>query len=343
MDPKWLLLAALFLGGPTSAQEAGDAEVVEPAAGAAGTDDGIVEFDTVVVSGLQPGPGLWKVSKGDNTLHILGTLSPLPRRMEWVSAEVEAVIAGSQEVIGPPSISMRSGLGMFRSMLLLPSLLKVRRNPDGRTLEQSVPPELYARWKPLKARYIGGDRGIERWRPIFAAQELYEAAMRESGLTQDGVVQKTVARAAKRSKVRITPVDLELVVEDPKAAIREFRAGPLADTDCFAKTLTRIETDLDAMRQRANAWAVGDIEALRALPYDNQYSACIRAITKTGLARRLGIDDAHRRAADAWVAAAEQTLANNASSFATLPMSLLLSPDGYLATLQAKGYAIQAP
>jgi hypothetical protein len=35
-------------------------------------------LDEVVVSGEQPGPGLWQVKNGANTLWILGSHSPLP-------------------------------------------------------------------------------------------------------------------------------------------------------------------------------------------------------------------------------------------------------------------------
>src|SRR5262249_39937863 len=45
--------------------------------------------DEIVVSGEQPGPGLWKVTKGDHVLWILGTLTPLPKRMTWRSGEIE--------------------------------------------------------------------------------------------------------------------------------------------------------------------------------------------------------------------------------------------------------------
>jgi hypothetical protein len=39
------------------------------------------ELDQVLVTGEQPGPGLWKVSKDDHVLWILGTLAPLPQKM----------------------------------------------------------------------------------------------------------------------------------------------------------------------------------------------------------------------------------------------------------------------
>jgi hypothetical protein len=86
-------------------------------------------------------------------------------------------------VIGPPTVSMGSDIGFFRGLMLVPSLLKARNNPGGMHLQDMVPADLYARWLPLKARYMGRDRGVEKRRPIFAAQELYEAAMRKSGLS----------------------------------------------------------------------------------------------------------------------------------------------------------------
>ncbi|WP_187775647.1 TraB/GumN family protein [Luteimonas suaedae] len=314
----------------------------EPEAAVRG-GDGIVDMEAMVVSGAQPGPGMWKVSRDGRVLWILGTVTPLPRRMEWASSEVEATIAQSQQVLDAPSATVDSGAGVFRNMLLLPSLLRMRRNPDGRTLQDSVPAEAYARWLPLKARYIGRSRGVERWRPIFAAQELYEAAIKRSGMTLDSVAEPVVARAAKRHRVPRTPVEMRIVVEDPKSAIREFNSGPLSDTECFTRTLSHIETDLDAMRERANAWAVGDTEALHNARFDDQYAACIRAVTETGLARRLGLDNVSRRLGDAWLEAAESALAVNASTFASLPLPALLREDGVLARLQAKGYAVEAP
>ena len=304
---------------------------------------GIVDHETVVVSGALPGPGLWKVRKGEHTLYVLATLSPLPKRMEWESAGVESLIARSQQVLLPPSFTLGSDIGMFRGMLVLPSLLKVRKNPDGRTLAQVVPPDLYARWQPLKQRYLGNDRGVEEWRPILAAQELYEAAMRKSGLDQDDIVGKEVRRMAKRHDVPLKAVNFSMKIEDPKSAIREFQNTTLADTECFGKTLSRIEHDLETMRQRANAWAVGDIATLRSLPVENQYTACIRAITDTGLAQRLGVGDLRPRIADLWFAAAEEALEKNASTVALLPIGMVLAPEGYLARLEAKGYVIEAP
>lgn len=343
MRYAWLAGPALwlFVSSALVAQDTG--QPVDDGLGPGSAAPAIVDHETVVVSGVLPGPGLWKVRKDGHTLYVLATLSPLPRRMEWESAGVESVVARAQRILLPPSFTLDADVGVFRGLMLLPSLLKARRNPDGRRLQEVVPADLYARWSPLKQHYIGRDGGVERWRPIFAAQELYEAAMRRSGLTLDHVVDKEVRRMAKRHDVPLRGVNFKLHVEDPKSAIREFQDTALADTDCFARTLARIETDLEAMRRRANAWATGDTASLLALPVDSQYGACIEAVTGSALARRLGVTDLGPRLETMWLDAAEEALARDAVSLAMLPLAMVTSPKGYLARLKERGYEVEAP
>lgn len=303
----------------------------------------IRDLDTLVVTGEQPGPGLWKVTRGGHVLWILGTVTPLPKDMTWLSRQVEATIADSQEVIAPPSVSFGTELGVLRTMMLIPTALKARKNPDGKTLQEVVPADLYARWSALKARYIGRDGGVEKWRPIFAAQELYEAAIKRSGLSLKGVVQPVVDEAAKRHGVPVTQARVTLKIDDPKATLKEFADSAMDDRECFAKTLSRIETDLDAMRARGNAWAVGDIATLRTLPQGDQYRTCLDALAATGVAKRLDIADLRQRVAANWLAVAQDAIARNNSTFASLPVADLLESGGLLDTLREAGYTVEDP
>jgi len=165
-----------------------------------------VPVEEVLVTGQQPGPGLWKVTRpGDASGHvlwILGTHGPLPRKLEWRSRELEDALAGAQQVIGP--VAMDAKVGPLGGITLLPSLIGIRDNPDGLRLEDVVPADLYARWLPLKERYIGRDSDVEGWRPIFAAQKLYESALRKSGLERSGVIWPAVEKLARKSKVPVT-------------------------------------------------------------------------------------------------------------------------------------------
>lgn len=303
----------------------------------------IREMAAVVVTGVQPGPGMWKVSKGEHVLWVMGTLTPLPKGMSWLSRDVEAVIAQADEVLDPPGLTFDSDIGRFRAMLMIPSLLKARKNPDGRTLSQVLPAPLHARWSVLKARYLGRDAGVEKWRPVFASQELYQAALKKSGLTQSGVVGPVVDKLAKAHATRRTLTLVKVKIENPKEAIREFSTSSLADIACFEKTIARLESDLPMMTARANAWSIGDIDALRALPYDDQNRTCLNAFLESGIAQKRGMDDVPQRVEAMWLAKAEAALAANQVTFATLPIAMLLRPDGYLSKLQSKGYVVEAP
>jgi hypothetical protein len=317
---------------------------IAPAMPAADTAN-IRDLDVVVVRGVQPGPGLWKVSKGDHVLWVLGTLSPLPKDITWNSRHVEAVIATSQEVLTGPEVGLTAKTGFLGLGLvtLLPSLIGLRNNPDGAMLKDVVTPALYARWSVLKEKYIGSNNKVEQWRPIFAALDLYSAAIDKAGLTDKLLVQKTVTAAAKHAGVKITTPSITITIDDPKAAVKEFKVSALDDLDCFGKTLDRIDTDLGVMTVRANAWSTGDLNALRKLPYTDQMAACAEAISETQLARKRGGADIKARAEQAWLDAATSALTNNHVTFAMLPIARLLRPDGYPARLQAMGYTVEEP
>ena len=336
-----VVLALLLAYAPALAQS--PANPAEPPAAADAAAAPVIDHAPVLVTGIQPGPGLWRVTKGDHVLWVMGTLSPLPRDISWDSNAVEQAISRSQEVLYSPALIVDADVGMFRALTLIPSALKARRNPDGKHLRDVVPPESYARWQVLKARYIGHDRGIEAWRPAFAAMELYDKAIERSGLRERSVVVGVVRDAAKQYKVPIRTVEVRIPVDNPRRALKEFGKTSLDDLDCFNRTMERIEGDLGNMIERGNAWAIGDLYRLRELPYRNQYAVCMAAFTQTGLARQLGVHDVDRQLEAAWLDAATSALQRNRSTFALLPMSQLLKPDGYLSRLQAQGYEVQEP
>ena len=308
----------------------------------------VAELAAVVVSGVQPGPGLWKVSKkdpagGDHVMWVLGTLSPLPENMQWQSHELEQVISQSQQVLLSPSVKLKANVGFLGKLFLLPSAYSARKNDDGETLQQVLPPPTYARWQTLKQKYIGDNSGIERWRPIFAAQELYKKAIKANGLSKTGGVQGSIDALDTRYGVKQVPTDYEVVIEHPGAALKAFKSSAPHDTTCFIRTLDSIEQDMPVMKARANAWATGDMQALRELPDSERQDACVAAIAGAGFARSLGLDDVPAKQKNVWLTAARAALNSNAQTFAMLPMAELLKPDGYLATLKAEGYQIESP
>lgn len=341
------LVLACVLGSllsvPVQAQQA-QAVPPEPAAQPLGLpDDSIRTEATVVVTGEQPGPGLWLVRRGGNELYILGTLNPLPANMQLASSQIDAVIGTAQEVIRAPYLSVGSDASKFRMLFLLPSLIGIRNNPDRKTLEDVMPATLYARWLPFKQRFLPGDDKVEKMRPMFAAQELYKAVIKRSAMSNKDPSAAVVTAAIEKHHPSVSVVKLELKVKDPKAVIKQMKTARFDDLACMERTLDRLGVDMQVLRLRANAWATGDIATLKANPVPSQYQACLNAVTESAIGQQIGMGNGEARVKAMWLAKAEASLAKNTTTFAILPIGDMLEQGGYLDALRAKGYTVLAP
>ncbi len=333
---RTLLFATVF--GASAAAAAPQATPATPATPAA-----VTELDAIVVTGEVPGPGLWRVERDGHVLWVLATVSPLPRRIEWNGDEVVAKIAGSGVVLLPPRVDLKAEGVRFGGVFLLPALLRARNNPGKETLADVLPPPDFARWRALKARYLGRDRGVEKRRPLLAAMDLREAALKRHDLSTRDVVGRVVERAARRADVPLQRPTVTRVIADAKAALKSFAGDTLDDVPCFRLTLAQVEHDLGTLADRANAWSLGDVAALRALPYTDFAQSCRDALLGTDLAKAEGLDDLPERVAAAWLADAEAAIATHPTSFAVLPLDRVDGPASWLAPLQARGYAVHPP
>lgn len=300
-------------------------------------------LDSVAVVGVLPGPGFWQVSKGDNTVWILASIRPVPKRMRWETIKLERKLAESQLLIGSPSVRLDADIGFFGKLGLVPSLLKARKNPDGKTLQQILPPATYQRWLVLKAKYIGRDDGIENWRPIFAAQELYDKAIAKAGLSEDGVVWPQAEKLAKRADVPVFRPEVKVDIGNPKQFIKTFNRNALNDVACFERTLDSIERDVQFMAARARLWSEGDVAGLRGISQEDFSGACIDALLGSGVAQSAGLGDVPERVRGAWLAAVDKALLQQRSTVAVVNIAELLRPGGMLDRLRAKGYTVIEP
>lgn len=335
-------LVALAGSSPLSHTAEDAIPAAAPSDHAATAADTIRDLGAVVVTGVQPGPGMWKVSRGGHELWVLGVVSPLPDAMTWQSAEVEAVIGRAGQVLQAPMWAVYSDVGVFKGLSLLPAALRARRNPDGAELEDVLSATLHARWEVQKDKYLGWELGIERWRPMFAAEKLQRKAMERLGL--DGaVVDPVIAAAAERAGLQPTVIQVKSTIDEPRELLKAFNQASFDDTACLERTVSQLEHDLPTLAARANAWASGDLETLRRLPYEDLRWSCVHALLESDIARRLDYDEVPMQIERAWLEAAEKALAEHPVSFASLPMDRVLAPDGYLAKLQSRGYTVEAP
>jgi uncharacterized protein YbaP (TraB family) len=293
--------------------------------------------EEITVVGEHAGPRLWKVHKGDHVLWILGTVSPLPRKMIWQSDGVEEVLRQTQEVV-PAWPSVGIGANPFTAIRLYIQWRRIQHEPDRMKLKDVLPAPLYARFSVLKARFDPNDSGIEELRPILAAERLLEKAMEASGLTRGGEVQQTVIKLAKHQGVQIHQDKLK--VDDPVNVLKDVGSAPRSgEIACLDAVVTRLETDLGAMQARAKAWALGDVDTLRKLyraPDDR--NTCIAAVSTSDRVRNL-----ISRASDDWMLAVEDSLTRNRATLAVQSMDRLLGDNGTLAVFKSKGYVVEGP
>lgn len=322
-----LALASLLSTGPALASE----PLTDPPPTLAAVD----------VAGVMPGPGLWQVRHGEHVLWLVGSLEPVPKRMQWRSAELDARLAEADAVLGGPGVV--SNVGILKAMTLLPSIVGIRKLPDRQTLADVLPPEQYARWSELKARHLGRDRAIERWRPLFAAGKLQHKLLEGAGLTSRSPVPEYVVKAGKRRKLPWISGALAVDWDRPGRSLREFKRSELDDLDCFDRTLQRLEGDVALLSDRAAAWAVGDVEALRELHDTDPESACLDVLI--GALMQRGSDELRAQIQARWLEVAERTLVTHRTTVSVVPIRLLLDirPEGALAWLTSRGYRVLGP
>lgn len=293
-------------------------------------------MEEVIITGSWPGPRMWKVSKGNHVLWLLGTLDPLPKKMSWESKEVEAIIEAAEEVLSSePSISPNAGL--FGKLRLYMQWRSMRKNERNGVLKDFLPSDLYARFNDLKVKYAPKDDGIERLRPALAGGRLYLKAVDESGLAARNVVSKTVIKLAKKHHVKVHRAELK--INDAGGLLNELKEVPReAEIKCLESTMIRLEKDIGMMAARANAWAVGNLDALRKVAYTENASSCWDILASSPRIKAL-----MNEAQNAWMSAAETALDRNTTTLAMWPINDILKQDGVLLKFRAKGYAVEEP
>ena len=319
--PGLLLLALLPL--TPRAQQAAAPSSAEP-------------IQEIVVEGQHEGPRMWRVRKGDHTLWILGTISPLPKKMVWQPDAVREVLRHTQEVV-PAWPSYGIGANPLTALRVYIEWRRLQKPPDNLPLRQTLPAPLYQRVEALKARYDPKDAKLENMRPMLAGRQLVTRVLDAAGLAQHNEVQEAVLQLARAQGVRVHQDKLK--IEDPVDVLKDVGKTPLDhEVACLESVVTLLETDIAPMQARAQAWALGDVDTLRKLPHTADRTACLSAVSNSERVRTL-----IARAQDDWLIAVEDSLRRNQGTLAVQSMDRLLGEQGALAVLRARGYSVEGP
>ncbi|HTQ36704.1 MAG TPA: TraB/GumN family protein [Steroidobacteraceae bacterium] len=345
----WCLFAVL----PLMAQE--------PPVAAPAPAENPDELDPIVIYGGYATPKMWKISKGDHVMWVLGdTLAPAGTT--WRFGRVEAHVAESQLVIYPgdarPDIGFFNGIGL---LTLLPAAYKaMTKIPDNKTLKDVLPPEVYERWRVLRTAYAPRDNDLERFRPSIAMEKLEEIIGERLGqkdrsaqpapLPRGPALRPLVDKAAKQHhvKIRTMPdVEWKFEVKDARKMLKLLGGSSLVvDAQCVTQKLEYLERKIDYLKKNAAGTAqekaparVPDCDEGDEIPD----TADLQKM-RDDMQQREKLSDQQLDAE--WIAAAQAALAKNKSTFAVLQIGWngdVSHINGYVAKLRELGYEVEEP
>ena len=291
----------------------------------------------VEVTGERPGPNLWRVSNGEHVVWLLGTLDPLPKGITWQSKEIESVLGEVKQLVpSRPDVDVSAGpITLVRTYF---QWRRVKKIPGNETLKDWLTPELYARWNALKARYKVSDNDIDKLTPLLAATRLYARALDISKLSSGDGIERSVVKLARKHNVQVTQTELK--VKDPREVVTQFGAIPRnVQVSCLEAIVEHLEKDMETVKAQANAWALGDVAALRALPYPKEIEVCTNALETSDRMKGLieGVDAGWNKSVDAALSG------RGKPTLAVKPIYELLGENGTIEKLRARGFRIEGP
>ena len=288
-------------------------------------------LDEIVVTAERAGPGMWHVHRGAANVWILGSISPLPRDITWRSKQVEFVLESTSQVLVQKPLE----ISIPRILWMLIADRKYLMVGGGKRLKDVLPPDLYRRFTAQRSN-VGEDADKwERYRPIIAVAFLQRDAFHQVNLSMRLDLGAALRALAKKHGVRIEEIKVA-GVSDMLEALKTMPAA--TERTCVEASLTTIESGLPRLVDRAQAWAVGNVERIENLPELKDVDAC-----RTALDAGKGALDVIGRIRQTWLENIEKYLRSAGTTIAVVNLDMLLERGGLLDQLRAKGYEIDAP
>ncbi len=315
------LTLAVLLAAPAAAQA--------PAAQFAPADSlGSAVVEALEVVARPPGPALWRVARGDSEVFILGGVTPLPHSLVWDTGRVERALDGAKALLIPP----RPKVGVLdMAGLVLGGTGRFKLDGDT-TLEAGLPDRLRVRFVAARiAAHKDQDR-YEDWKPQIAGFMLVSDFREAAGLSSA----KPASTLTKLARDRRVPV---------RSIADNYRLTPLAKQAaavgedvalaCLDDAVTQVEAEALNAQALAEAWAAGDLRAVRALYAPPALERCIQQAP--------GVAALIERGTAEGVEAILGALTQPGKTVAVVDLNYLLRPNGVLDRLKARGAEVSAP
>lgn len=265
-------------------------------------------------------PPVWVVRDADSEILLFGSVHVLPPGLDWRPAELDAALAGADDLwfelpIDAVSENVTANLAASRGLL-----------PEGGSLFAQLSPEGGARLKRAAEALNLSPALLDRLEPWFAEVVVASGIYRKAGGQSGAGVEKTIAATAPTSARR-------KAFETPQEQIALFDGAPVSEqVASLEQSLKELEAKPDAYLDLVKAWMSGDLAAI-----DTEALKPMRAAAP-GLYARL-VTERNAR----WTKALQTRLAGSGKTVVVVGVGHLAGDDGLPARLRALGYSVEGP
>ena len=279
------------------------------------------DITEVVVRAHAPGPAMWKLTRGDATVWVMGTLHVAPKAITWDATRFRRILTGAHVLILPRIIQDD------------PVSEQDMELSGSKQLSDVVSAPAYTRFQSdlQQENFDGLPNGLA-YQPAWAGVWLIGHVYQAHGITTH-IVPPEVATYAAQSGVAVKYVDRHT----NRLQARQYsRMDKTAGEACLDDYLDGIDHDLTTVDLMGKAWAEGDVPTILANHREPAWVKCFLAQPKYA-------QTYETYAVDDMVKAVDDALKMPGKSVAVMPLSDLLRRDGILDRLRAEGVTITAP
>ena len=284
-------------------------------------------IETVVVTARKPGPVMWRVTKGDASVILIGFVDPVPKDLKWNKDGVTEALTGARQLL----LNAQASVGLVEGLWYLTWHSGDIHLPDGTTVEQTLP-------EPLRKRYLAALAKSKHDADRYSSLRPPLAMLRLEGDVNDaeGFTGKepstSIHDIARHLGVSAKPVaDYE--------ALPMLRALPqmsaATNEACVKAALDDIDDIAAHAKPAAEAWAIGDLDTLKANWSEQRFQRCIQLVP--------GVAVLFQRAVHDSVTAVNTALTQPGKTVMLVSFDALLKKDGILDRLKAEGLEIEQP
>jgi hypothetical protein len=284
--------------------------------------------ETVTVTAKSTGPAVWHVIRGAADVAILGVVEPLPEKFMWNTKPLEGLLDGAHAVLLPP----QAQANIFQGVWFLLTQRELLGPPAGKTLWDVLPPSTASRFAMARDMLHQDKDRYDDNAPAIAALRLEGDYLRTKAMTFEEPAD-VIRRLARARGITVRRV----ATYDAMPSVEELLKLPPATT---AKCVDAAVNDVDIANQHATpaaeAWAVGDIDGIKANFSQPKIYECLLELSPL-------VTALDKRAIDDTVRDITAELDKGDHAVAVVSIGLLLRKNGVMEKLLAAGVTVEGP